>query len=215
MNRALVVTGTDTDIGKTVAAAALVSLLEADYWKPIQAGLDGETDRETVIRLTGIDAGRAHPETYRLRTTASPHRAAERDGMTIDTATLTLPKTQRPLVIEPAGGLLVPLSREVLQIDVIARWRKPVVLVTATRLGTINHTLLSVEALRTRAIAIAGLIFMGEENCDTQRTIAEFAQVATLGRLPDLDPLDHATLRQTAATCLDLAPLHQAWETTP
>lgn len=212
MTRAVVVAGTDTDIGKTVAAAALVALLDADYWKPVQAGLEADTDRETVMRLAGLDPARAHPEAYRLKTPASPHRAAELDGITIDTATLIPPKSDAPLVIEPAGGLLVPLTREVLQIDVIARWNRPTVLVSATRLGTINHTLLSVEAMRARAIPIVGILFMGEENTDTQRTIADFAQVPVLGRLPRLDPLDRATLLEAARSHLDLTPLHRAWE---
>jgi dethiobiotin synthetase len=212
MTRALVVTGTDTDIGKTVVAAALVRLLDADYWKPIQAGLAGETDRETVMRLAGIDTARAHPEAYRLNAAASPHRAAELEGRGIDVALLALPDTARPLIVETAGGLMVPLTRHKLQIDVIAGWRVPVVLVAATRLGTINHTLLSVEALHTRAIPIAALIFVGDENTDTQRTIANFARVPVLGRLPLLDPLDAETLHATARAHLDLAPLRDALE---
>jgi len=151
MTRALVVTGTDTDIGKTVVAAGLVGALGADYWKPIQAGLDDETDREAVMRLAPCDATRAHTEIYRLATAASPHRAAALDGIEIDTARLTPPHSARPLVIEGAGGLMVPLTPSELQIDLFARWRFPVVLVASTRLGTINHTLLSIEALRARA----------------------------------------------------------------
>lgn len=212
MTRAAVVCGTDTGIGKTVVAAALSILLDADYWKPIQAGLDGETDREAVIRLARLDADRAHPETYRLSTPASPHRAAELDGISIDTSTLIIPNTSNPLLIEPAGGLLVPLSRSVLQIDVIARWAKPVVLVTSTRLGTINHTLLSVAALRAHNLPIAGLVFTGGENEDTQRTIADFTQLSVLGRLPHLDSLHTETVRDAARNCLDVAPILAAWE---
>lgn len=212
MTRALIVTGTDTGIGKTVVAAALVHMLDADYWKPIQAGLDGETDREAVMRLVRIDATRTHAEIYRLRTPASPHRAAELDGITIDTAALKPPHSHRTLVVEPAGGLLVPLTRDTLQIDVIARWQCPVVLVTSTRLGTINHTLLSVEALRVRGIVVAGLVFVGAENADTQRTISDIARVPVLGRLPHLDPLDADALHDAAHAHLDLAPLHEALE---
>ena len=215
MTRTLVVAGADTGIGKTVAAAALVALLDADYWKPIQAGLDGETDTQTVIRLAGITSERAHPEAYRLRTPASPHHAAEIDGVKIDPASLIPPATSNTLVIEPAGGLLVPLTRDTLQIDAIARWSAPVALVSSTRLGTINHTLLSLEAMRARAIQIAGIIFVGDEKADTQRTIASFANVPLLGRLPHLDPLDTAILRKAAQLHLDLPLVHIALEPTP
>ncbi len=212
MNRSVVVAGTNTEIGKTVAAAALVAMLDADYWKPIQAGLDGETDKDVVIRLAGIDPSRAHAESYRLKTPASPDRAAELDGIAINTATLIPPVTDRTLVIELAGGLLVPLNRKVLQIDVIARWNKPTVLVTSTQLGTINHTLLSVEAMRARAISLVGILFMGNENAHTQRTIANFTHAPALGRLPHLDPLERSALRQAAQAHIDLTPLYQAWE---
>lgn len=212
MRRTIIIAGTDTGIGKTVAAAALVRLLDADYWKPIQAGLAGESDREAVMRLAGIDAVRAHREAYRLTTPASPHRAAEIDGVSIDVAALAPPPTSRALVIELAGGLLVPLTRAVLQIDLVARWSAPAVLVASTRLGTINHTLLSVEALRARAISIAGIVFVGEENADSVRTIAEFARVDVLGRLPQLDPLDAVALERVARANLDVARLRAALE---
>lgn len=212
MTRTLVVCGTDTGVGKTVVAAALATLLDADYWKPVQAGLDGDTDTETVIRLARLNASRAHAEAYRLKTPTSPHRAAELDGIVIDTSSLIPPRTSNPLLIEPAGGLLVPLTRDVLQIDVIARWQKPVVLVTSTRLGTINHTLLSNAALRAHNLPIAGLVFTGEENEDTQQTIADFARLPVLGRLPNLNPLDETTLQHAARTCLDVAPILAAWE---
>lgn len=209
MTRALLIAGTDTGIGKTVVAAALVALLDADYWKPIQAGLSGETDRETVMRLATIKAARNLPEAYRLNTPASPHRAAELDRISIDPARLVPPETMRPLVIEMAGGLLVPVTRELLQITLMKRWRQPTVLVASTRLGTINHTLLSIEALRRRGIAIPGVIFNGEANDDTMHTIADFAAIPVLGCLPHLDPLDAATLKAAARAHLDLAPLER------
>lgn len=215
MTRTVVVCGTDTGIGKTVVAAALVTLLDADYWKPIQSGLDGESDRDAVVRLSGITPTRAHAEVYRLHTPVSPHRAAELDGIVIDPATLKPPHTPNPLAIEPAGGLLVPLTRQRLQIDVIANWTAPAILVAATRLGTINHTLLSLEAMRARAIRVAGIIFTGEENADTQTTIAQYANVPVLGRLPHLEPLDSLTLREAARSHLDLAPLYRAWGSAP
>lgn len=205
MSRAIIVTGTDTGIGKTIFSAALVGALDGCYLKPVQSGLEDETDSETVLRLSGLPADRILPERYRLRTPASPHLAAELDGVAIDPASLTLPGTDRALVVEGAGGLLVPLTREVLTIDVFARWGAPVVLCARTALGTINHTLLSVEALRTRGIPLLGIAFLGDENIDTERTIVAFSAARRLGRLPRLDTLTPATLAAAFARGFDVA----------
>lgn len=207
MRSAIVVTGTDTDVGKTIFAAALVGALDGYYWKPVQAGLDGETDSELVQRLSGLPAGRILPEVYRLTTAASPHLAAERDGITLDIEGLAgAPLShERAVVIEGAGGLLVPLTRSYLQIELFARWRAPVVLVAATRLGTINHTLLSIEALRRRNVPLLGVAFVGDENADSEVTIAEMGGVRRLGRLPIVDPLDSETLRSAFAANFDVA----------
>jgi dethiobiotin synthetase len=190
---AFVVTGTDTGIGKTVFSAALTRGLEAHYWKPIQSGLEDGLDREEVLRLSEIPAGKAPPEAYRLTTPCSPHRAAEIDGVTIDLARLALP-SQRPLVVEGAGGALVPVTREVTYADVFARWGLPVIVVARTTLGTINHCLLTFEALRSRGIAIHGVAFVGDENEDSEATIVAMGKVRRLGRLPLLDRLEAASL---------------------
>jgi dethiobiotin synthetase len=195
----LIVSGTDTGIGKTVFAAGLAGALDGVYWKPIQAGLEEETDRATVLRLSGLAPERVLPEAYRLRTPASPHLAAERDGIVIDPEALVLPATDRPLVVEGAGGLRVPLTRQVTYIDVMARWRAPVVLCARTTLGTINHSLLSIDALRTRNIPIAGIAFIGDENRESERIIADMGQVRRLGRLPRLEPLTSPSLRAAFA----------------
>jgi dethiobiotin synthetase len=195
MSRAIIVTGTDTDIGKTVFAAGLVRLLDAYYWKPVQAGNEGETDSETVRRLSGSAQERILPERWRLTTPASPHLSAERDGLVIDPGALDPPASlARPLVIEGAGGLMVPLTRKALQIDVFARWDAPVVLCARTSLGTLNHSLLSIEALRRRGIDILGLAFIGEANADSEAIICEMGHVRRLGRLPWLAPLMASTL---------------------
>jgi dethiobiotin synthetase len=191
-----VVTGTDTGIGKTVFAAALTSALAASYWKPIQAGLDGETDSETVRRLGRIPPQRILPEAWRLRTPASPHLAAELDDVAIDPDSLSPPEMSGPLVIEGAGGLLVPLTRRETFASVFARWQLPTILCTRTTLGTINHTLLSLEALQRRSIPVLGVAFVGDENRETQAIIAELGGVRILGRLPHLDPLTPDTLRR-------------------
>lgn len=195
MKAGLVVAGTDTDVGKTVFAAALAAALDVCYWKPVQCGLAGETDAEIVARLSGLPKSRILPEAYRLNTPASPHLAAERDGLEIEVERLVPPASERPLIVEPAGGLMVPLNRRFLQIDLLARWRMPVILCAATRLGTINHTLLSIEALQQRDVPLLGVAFIGEEQADSERTIAEMGGVRRLGRLPLIDPLDAPTLR--------------------
>ncbi|RWR49317.1 ATP-dependent dethiobiotin synthetase BioD [Sinirhodobacter ferrireducens] len=203
----VVVTGTDTDIGKTVFSAGLTAALQASYWKPVQSGLEGPTDSDTVARLSGRPV---LPEAYRLRLPASPHLSAAREGVQIDPVRLALPEVPGPLVVEGAGGLLVPLTRRILFLDVIAGWGVPVILAARTALGTINHTLLSLEALRARGVRVAGVVFLGKEVADTQSVICEIGRVATLGRLPRLDPLTPTTLAAAFAG-LDLSPLHEVW----
>ena len=190
----IVVTGTDTDVGKTVFAAGLVGALGATYWKPVQAGLEGGTDRETVMHLAGLTDARALPERWRLKTPVSPHLAAEIDGVEIDPGELTPPQVDGPLVIEGAGGLFVPLTRGTLTIDVFAGWGLPVVLVARTALGTINHTLLSLSALKARGVPVLGVAFVGEEKADSMRAIATFSGAKVLGRLPQISPLTPRTL---------------------
>lgn len=195
MSASLIVSGTDTSVGKTVFAAGLVRFLEAAYWKPLQAGLEDETDVETVRRLSGAPSGRILPEAWRLKTPASPHLAAEIDSVAIDPMALSLPSLPRPLIIEGAGGLMVPLTRATLFIDVFVRWGAPVILCARTSLGTINHTLLSLEALRNRGAPVLGVAFIGDENPESMRIIAELGAVRILGRLPFLDPLTPESLR--------------------
>jgi dethiobiotin synthetase len=190
---AIVVTGTDTNVGKTVFSAGLMRFLDAAYWKPVQSGLDGETDSQAVARLTELP-DRIVAERYRLRTAASPHLAAELDGIRIELDALALPFSERTLIIEGAGGLLVPLNRETLFIDIFARWRLPMVLCARSGLGTINHTLLSIEALRRREIPLLGVALIGEVHAENERIIASLGQVRILGRLPPLNPLSPATL---------------------
>ena len=187
----LVVTGTDTGIGKTVLAGAIAQATGATYWKPIQAGLDEETDTERVAAL----GAQTLPEAYRLTTPCSPHWASEIDGVAVEDAALELPTGEPDLVVEGAGGVLVPIRDDLLFADLFARWGLPVVLAARTALGTINHTLLSVEALRARGMRLHGVVFVGDDNPDTIRTIAGFSGARVLGRLPWLERLDAASLR--------------------
>lgn len=195
----IVVAGTDTDVGKTVFSAALTNALDGYYWKPVQAGLAGETDSHTISRLTDLASSRILPEGYRLNTPASPHFAAEIDGFEIDERELSPFGLPTPLVIETAGGLMVPLTRRLLQIDLLAQWRLPVILCASTRLGTINHSLLSIEALKRRAIPILGIAFIGDSNEDSERTIASLGGIRRLGRLPHLASLDFDSLQRAFA----------------
>lgn len=191
---AIVVSGTDTGIGKTVFSAGLAGFLDAFYWKPVQSGLEEETDSEAVARLSGLTADRILPEAYRLKTPASPHLAAALDGVTIDVDRLAPPATGRPLVIEGAGGLMVPLTERTLTIDVFARWGLPLVLCARSGLGTINHTLLSLEALKRRGVPVLGVALLGEPHAENARIIAELGEVPVLGPLPALDPLTRGSL---------------------
>ena len=193
-----VVTGTDTDIGKTVFAAGLIRLLDAHYWKPVQAGLDGSTDSERV-RALGVPEDRIIPEAYRLTTPCSPHQAAAIDGVTIDRVALMPPDDVENLIVEGAGGVLVPVTPDILFADLFAEWRIPVVLVASTGLGTINHSLLSLEALRSRGVPLHGIAFIGEANAETEATICRIGNLRKLGRLPILPKLDAACLGEAMA----------------
>ncbi|GGB21175.1 ATP-dependent dethiobiotin synthetase BioD [Sphingomonas metalli] len=199
-----VVTGTDTDIGKTVFAAGLAAMLGARYWKPVQAGLADGSDAATVTGL-GVAPAQVLPEAYRLATPCSPHRAAEIDGVAIDPARLALPPGDGPLVVEGAGGALVPVTRHLLFADLFAHWGQPVVVVARTALGTINHSLLTLEALRSRGVPIRGIAFIGGPVEDSEATIAAIGGVRRLGRLPLLAPLDADTLARAFAGAFDPA----------
>lgn len=205
MSLRFVVSGTDTGIGKTVFSAALTHALKACYWKPVQSGLDEETDSEVVARLGGAYRASILPEAYRLKMPASPHLSARLENVTIDPERLIPPETDGPLVIEGAGGLLVPLTDKLLFADIFARWRIPLILCARTSLGTINHTLLSLEALQQRAIPVHGVVFIGDENRENQRIIADIGGVRSLGRLPHLPEMSAETLHQTFTQQFDLA----------
>jgi dethiobiotin synthetase len=199
MTRTFIVSGTDTGIGKTAAAAMLTLGLEAHYWKPIQSGIEDGTDTATVKKLTGLSGDRFLAEAYVLTEPLSPHRSAELDGVEIDIERLTLPQVDGPLIVEGAGGLLVPVTRKLLQIDLFRHWGAPVILCARTGLGTINHTLLSVEALRARNIPLHGLLFIGEDNPDNIRTIADLSGARVLGRLPWFDTIGADALKAAFA----------------
>ena len=207
MSRGFIVTGTDTDIGKTVFAAGLAAALGATYWKPVQTGADTQKDSgadAATVEHLGVPKQRILDGIYCLPTPCSPHYAAELAGLTIDTGRLSLPQCDGSLIIEGAGGVLVPVTRKLLFADQFKTWNLPVILVARTGLGTINHSLLSIEALRARGIVIAGVAFIGDAAEDSEATIAQIGQVKRLGRLPVLPVLDRDTLAVAFASAFNL-----------
>ncbi|ATW02981.1 dethiobiotin synthase [Sphingorhabdus sp. YGSMI21] len=205
MSGRFVITGTDTDIGKSVFSAALTAALGASYWKPVQAGLANGTDSETVARIGGVDPARILPERYRLKIPASPHFSAAQEGITVALGDLDIPPVEGPLIIEGAGGALVPVNPDLLFADLFAHWGQPVIIVASTSLGTINHSLLTVEALRARDVPIHGIAFIGDEIVDSEQTICRIGAVRHLGRLPILDNLTPDALRNAFAAHFNLA----------
>ena len=192
----LIVAGTDTDVGKTVVSALLVQGLAANYWKPVQSGLADGSDSQWVQERLSLPPGRILKESYRLRAPVSPHWAAEQEQVLIDPQRLSLPAGNGPLVLETAGGVMTPLGRDWLQIDQIRRWGLPLVLVARSGLGTLNHTLLTLEALRHRSIPVLGLVLNGPLHPDNPRTLAELGGVPVLAQLPRLEPLSAAALQR-------------------
>lgn len=191
------VSGTDTGIGKTVVSSILTAGLEASYWKPVQAGLEEETDTDFVQRVTGLPESRIIPERWRLNTPMSPHAAAEIDQVTIQLDDFTLPDVESDhLVIEGAGGLLVPLNEKHMIIDLIEHLEIPVVLVARSELGTLNHTFLSLEALRNRGIPIAGIVLNGPRHESNSWTIEQFGQVNILAEIGFIDDLNPGTVKK-------------------
>lgn len=195
----LFVTGIGTDVGKTVVAAILTEALEADYWKPVQSGSLEYTDTDTVKHLITNSQTKFHPEAYRLQLPASPHRAAASENIWIDPANIKLPLTSRPLVIEGAGGLMVPLNDRFLIIDLLTQLECEVVLVSKNYLGSINHTLMSIECLQRRGIPIAGLVFNGEPTPTSEDFILNFSGLRQLPAVLPETAITPATIRRYAA----------------
>ncbi len=188
-NLRLVVCGTDTDVGKTIISSFLVQGLNAIYWKPIQSGLEEGGDTNTVCKLLNLPQERFLPELYRFQAPVSPHWAAEKENKQINPSILTLPLTQSPLVIEMAGGVMVPLNRKYLQIDLLENWMLPIILVARSGLGTLNHTLLTIESLKKRMIPILGIILNGPLHEDNPKTLEQFGHVPIIAELPHLPNL--------------------------
>jgi dethiobiotin synthetase len=203
------VTGTDTDVGKTVVSAWLLAHLDACYWKPVQAGAEPETDSATVRRLAEVSADRILPEAYLLSEPIAPHEAAQRSGIAIDMAKLVPPPCDRPLVVEGAGGLMVPLTDEAYVVDLATELHLPLILVARSTIGTINHTLLSLEAIRRRGLPLAGVVINGPETPHNRAAIERYGQVEVITEIPWLETVSRSTLLAIQPE-LDLAKLARA-----
>jgi len=192
------ITGTDTNVGKTVISALLLTGTNGTYWKPIQSGLEDITDTDYVQQVTQLDATHFLSEQFRLTQPLSPHLSAAIDGVTIALSDLQLPSQvpHRPLIVEGAGGLMVPINDRHYIIDLIAAWQLPVCLVARSTLGTINHTLLSIAQLRRYQIPILGVIVNGPENIENCRAIAHYGQVNILGQVQPLAEINPISLKQ-------------------
>ena len=183
-SKRIVICGTDTDVGKTIVSSFFVQGLNAVYWKPIQSGTEEGTDTKTVCNLLDLEPNRYLSERYKFKAPVSPHWAAEKESRLIEPNNLNLPELEKLIIIETAGGLMVPLNRNWLQIDQLEIWGAPIILVARSGLGTLNHTLLSLEALKSRNIKILGIVLNGPPHNDNPKTLEQFGDTKILARLP-------------------------------
>jgi dethiobiotin synthetase len=190
------ITGTDTGIGKTVVSALLCAALDAFYWKPIQTGTREGTDRNTVMELADIPSSKTIPETYRFAPPVSPHLAARLAGARIELLKIRMPRiaATESLIVEGAGGALVPINRTQLMTDLMKHLNLPVLLVARTSLGTINHTLLSLAALRDAGLNVDGVVMVGKPNLENRKAIEHYGEIEVIGAVPILAKLNRRTL---------------------
>ncbi len=195
-SKRIIICGTDTDVGKTIVSSFFVQGLKSIYWKPIQSGTEEGTDTQTVCKLLNLDPNRYLSERYKFKAPVSPHWAAERESSFIEPNNLHLPDLDKLIIIETAGGLMVPLNRNWLQIDQLKVWGAPIILVARTGLGTLNHTLLSLEALRNRNIHVLGIVLNGPQHNDNPKTLEQFGDTKILASLPIFDEVNAKVLLQ-------------------
>jgi dethiobiotin synthetase len=209
------ITGTDTGVGKTVLSALLCAALDASYWKPIQTGAEEDSDSRTVASLAGLSEARVFPEAYKFAPPVSPHLAARLAGARIELAKIQLPEEARnaPLIVEGAGGVQVPVNERELMVDVMRHVGFPVLLAARSSLGTINHTILSLAALRNAGVAVAGVVMIGAPNAENRAAIQEYGNVRVVGEIPWLAEVNRAVLLEIFAARFDkelFAPLARA-----
>lgn len=192
------VSGIGTEVGKTIISAILAEALKADYWKPIQAGDLEQSDSIKVRDLLSNQSTQIHPESYQLKLPMSPHAAAEKEQVVIELSAMPLPNTSRPLIVEGAGGLLVPINKKEFIIDLVDSLKLEVILVSKHYLGSINHTLLSIEALEARSIPIKGIIFNGQPNHDTESIILSKSGLKMIARIPTMKSVNKQSIKALA-----------------
>lgn len=193
--RKIFVTGIGTDIGKTVVSAIITEALKADYWKPVQTGAFFSSDSDTVRKLISNEVSVIHPESYSLKDPKSPHEAAANENVTIDPEKIVLPAcTNKTLVIEGAGGVMVPLNDRYFIIDLIQKFDAEAVVVTQNYLGSINHSLLTIDALKQRGIKITGVVFSGSPHLPSEEIILKYSGVKRLARIAKEDKIDKAAI---------------------
>jgi dethiobiotin synthetase len=199
MSQRFFITGTDTGVGKTVLSALLCAALNAFYWKPIQTGTDEDMDSRTVAELAELPEERILPEAYRFRQPVSPHLAARWAGEQIYLKNIGMPEVAQgtALIVEGAGGLLVPINELEFMVDLIRELKLPVLLAARSTLGTINHTLLSLAALARAEIEITGVVLIGDLNADNREAIEEYGRVRVVGEIPRLERLCRGALLET------------------
>ena len=195
-SKRIVICGTDTDVGKTIVSSFFVQGLKGIYWKPIQSGTEEGTDTKTICKLLDLESNRYLSERYRFKAPVSPHWAAEKESRFIEPNNLNLPDLDKLIIVETAGGLMVPLNRNWLQIDQLKVWGAPIILVARTGLGTLNHTLLSLEALRKRHINVLGIVLNGPPHDDNPKTLEQFGDTKILARLPIFEKISAKVLSQ-------------------
>jgi len=198
VEKRIFITGTGTDVGKTLACAVLAEAWQADYWKPIQAGNLEQLEADIVQKLVKNTTSIIHPTPILLKTPCSPHYAAMMDEITIKPEELIIPQTPNILLIEGAGGLMVPLRKDFLILDLIQYWKLPVVVVSRNYLGSINHTLLTLQVLKQAGIKILGLVFTDTDNWDTMDYIANVSQLPVIGHIPHLDEITAKRVSEVA-----------------
>jgi len=197
MNKGYFITGTDTGVGKTLVAAILTYVLKGCYWKPIQSGVQTELpDQEQVRLLTGFSAEHFAASTYVLQAPFSPDQAAVLENRTLDLRACQLPQTDKTLIVEGAGGIYVPINDEHNMIDLMKKLALPVIIVARGTLGTINHTLLTIEGLRRHEISIHGVVFNGQLNSANQKAIEKWGKIRTLFQVPQFDKIDAPELQR-------------------
>ena len=195
-SKRIIICGTDTDVGKTIVSSFFVQGLKGIYWKPIQSGTEEGTDTKTVCNLLNLEPNRYLSERYKFKAPVSPHWAAEKESSFIEPSNLKLPDLDKLIIIETAGGLMVPLNRDWLQIDQLKVWGAPIILVARTGLGTLNHTLLSLEALKHRNLDVLGIVLNGPPHKDNPKTLEQFGDTKILASLPIFDEVNAKALLQ-------------------